>query len=188
MENWVIAKCYQYYCGIPTILITLKRASATPCACFEGRAIASAHFVKQSLTVRMYWLPLLDVEVIGPTKSIPIWYHGDFTSTGWSSGVVDVIFLFILWQAVETNMHAKSLLFMTCDYSCSNHCFLTCSHETSTWNNRKPKVCCCSEDKDLQLLSSSLQTCKCFVWSKWILPHRELQECSETAAFDVLCK
>ena len=30
------------------------------------------------------------------------------------------------------------------------------SNETSTGRNREPKVCCCSENKDLQLWSSSL--------------------------------
>ena len=46
----------------------------------------------------MYWLPLGEGGDIGPTKSMPIWYHGDTTGIGWSSGAAVSIFLPLRWQ------------------------------------------------------------------------------------------
>ena len=38
---------------------------------------------------------------IGPTKSIPIWCHGDFTGIGFNSGTPVVNFLLILWHTSQ---------------------------------------------------------------------------------------
>jgi thiamine monophosphate synthase len=71
----------------------LKRVFATPCASFVGNENGPTHLEKLSDTVSMNQFPVVDIGDIGPTKSIPIWCHGLWTGTGWSSGL-EVITLF----------------------------------------------------------------------------------------------
>lgn len=55
----------------------------------------------------MYLLPLGEGGDIGPTKSMPMWYHGDTTGIGWSSGATVWIFLPLLWQISHFSIYIK---------------------------------------------------------------------------------
>lgn len=55
----------------------------------------------------MYLLPLGEGGDIGPTKSMPMWYHGDTMGIGWSSGATVWIFLPLLWQISHFSIYIK---------------------------------------------------------------------------------
>ena len=82
----------------------MNSAAATVEAHLLGVGSASTHFVNQSLIVRMYELPSAASGLSGPTKSIPIMYHGALTGTGLSAGTPVVSFLFILWQTSHVDI------------------------------------------------------------------------------------
>ena len=57
----------------------------------------------------MYSLPEVDGGEMGPTKSIPTWCHGEWTGTGWSSGVVVVTFPFTRWHTSQVETFKDNL-------------------------------------------------------------------------------
>ena len=83
----------------------LEKSFSNTIGTFANKGMASTHFVKQSDTVRIKRFPFLDSGNIGPTKSIATRYHGECTGMGWSSMLVTIGFLFILWHSLQVSTY-----------------------------------------------------------------------------------
>ena len=85
---------------------------------FSSRKLMHRHLAWAEYNNGLRWFDSVFVTSTSIQKSIPKWYHGDFTGTGWSSGVVDVIFLFILWQASQRDIcNHLSMFCVILDYT-----------------------------------------------------------------------